>query len=302
MKYSYEGKIDQFWEGIVSASQAAQKAGIHRESSEPDEKGCELQKEMRRRVFCSLYILDSYLSRQLDRIPFLQEYLVAKTLPRMHLVPNSDYTNGDFDRPDMFTERLLQVRLARFWSNVGPKQNTDYDPTQAEQRYEKFCAEYLPSLPPYFALTPQTYWDKAISALHSRFSNYHTRFGVIIFNTFEASVLLLTVCTHGSFLVDQDEDAGQILDLTAGQLTRKQLMQAVGKGLDRLQTLAEVSDIAANNAKTLVQLFANASRDIREFSLLELDNDLGLCVPSESLNPSLMTVGIHVLLKHVILT
>lgn len=56
---SCEGRIVQFWEGVACASQAAQKAGIHKDCSDIEEKGdCELEKEMRRRVFCSLYILD----------------------------------------------------------------------------------------------------------------------------------------------------------------------------------------------------------------------------------------------------
>jgi hypothetical protein len=59
IKSSCEGRIVQFWEGIASASQAAQKAGIHKDCSDLEEKGDgELQNEMRRRVFCSLYILD----------------------------------------------------------------------------------------------------------------------------------------------------------------------------------------------------------------------------------------------------
>lgn len=58
IKSSCEGRTDQFWEGIAFASQAAQKAGIHRDSFDPGNKSWELEKEMRRRVLCSLYILD----------------------------------------------------------------------------------------------------------------------------------------------------------------------------------------------------------------------------------------------------
>ena len=62
IKSSSEGRTDQFWEGIASASQAAQKAGIQRDSSDPGNYSWELEKEVRRRVFCSLYILDRCLS------------------------------------------------------------------------------------------------------------------------------------------------------------------------------------------------------------------------------------------------
>ncbi|KAM3083611.1 hypothetical protein ACMFMG_004256 [Clarireedia jacksonii] len=336
----------QFWEGIASASQAAQKAGIHCDRSDLAEKSnCELEKEMRRRVFCSLY-----LSKKLDRVPFLQENLLAETLPRMHLVPNSDYVD-DCDAPDMFTERLMQVRLARFWNNFDSGRNSEYDPMQAEQKYEKFCAEYLRSLPPAFALVPETKWDnhfpkvpmqrqllhicifdsicwnfrpllllkphqiaclapykqvllqaqkktlamaalkelEAISALHSMFNNCQTRFGVIIFNTFEASVLLLSICTSADFFNGQDESSSQFLDLETTPLTQKRLMQAARKGLDRLETLAEVSEIASSGARALAQLYANASRDVEAIPSTGFDYDLEFSTSFDLLEPSLMT-------------
>jgi hypothetical protein len=291
------------------------------------------------------------LSKKLDRVPFLQENLVDEALPRMHLVPNSDYGDIDYNAPDMFTERLMQVKLARFWNTFGPRGNSGYDPTQAEQRYEKFCAEYLPSLPPAFALAPQTKWDnslpklpmqryllhicifdsicmnfrpllllqpsqiaclapykqvllqsqkrllaiaalkelEAISALHSMFNNCHNRFGVIIFNTFEASVLLLAICTDANFLVGQDDTPVQFLGLETSRITRKRLMQAAKNGLDRLKTLAEVSEIASSGARTLEQLFTNAPRDADAVSLVDFDYDLGFSASFDHLDPSLMT-------------
>jgi len=63
LRSSCEGRTDQLWEGTAAACQAAQKAGIHRDSSDPGNHSWELEKEIRRRVFCSLYILDRYLHR-----------------------------------------------------------------------------------------------------------------------------------------------------------------------------------------------------------------------------------------------
>lgn len=67
LKVSCEGRTDQFWEGIASASRAAQKAGVHtdtivlKESLDPrNDSARELDKEVRRRVFCSLFVLDRY--------------------------------------------------------------------------------------------------------------------------------------------------------------------------------------------------------------------------------------------------
>lgn len=284
----------------------------------------------------------------------------------MHLVTNSDHVNVDSGAPEIFTERLMQLQLARFWRSSGSRRNTEYDPTQAEQRYENFCAEYLPSLPPAFALKPDTKWDKylpklamqrqllyigvfdsicwnfrpllllkpsqiaclapykqvllqsqmevlaiaalkeleAISALYSMFDCCHTRFGAIIFNTFEASVLLLTLCTHTDFPVDNEDNSGHILGLKVGRLTRKQVIQAAEKGLDRLQMLAEVSDMAAAGARTLAQLFVNVSKDVESVSpitsnrsswnslysnLLGVDCETGYPASSEYSNLSLVT-------------
>ncbi len=55
---SCEGRTDHFWEAIGTASQAAQKAGIQRETIDSGNSHSDFEKEMRRRVFCCLYILD----------------------------------------------------------------------------------------------------------------------------------------------------------------------------------------------------------------------------------------------------
>lgn len=284
----------------------------------------------------------------------------------MHLATDADHVNVDSGAPEIFTERLMQVQLARFWRSSGSRRNSEYDPTQAEQRYEKFCAEYLPSLPPAFALKPDTKWDKtlpklsmqrqlvyicvfdsicwnfrpllllkpsqiarlapykqvllqsqkkvlalaalseleAIAVLHSLFNGCHTRFGVIIFNTFEASVLLLNLCKQTDFHADEEDNSGHLLGLKVGRLTRKRCIQAAEKGLDRLQMLAEVSDMAAAGARTLAQLFANVSTDDESASpmtsnrsswdtpvsdLLGFNCDTGYPVSSEYSNLNMLT-------------
>ena len=283
----------------------------------------------------------------------------------MHLATNSAHVNIDSDMPEIFTERLMQVQLARFWRSSGSGRNSGYDPTQAEQKYEKFCEEYLPSLPPAFALKPDTKWDtylpklamqrqllhicvfdsicwnfrpllllkpsqvaslapykqvllqsqkkvlaiaalselEAIAALHSLFNGCHTRFGAIIFNTFEASVLLLSLCAQTDFQIDEEDNSGHLLGLKVGRLTRKRLVQAVEKGLGRLQMLAEVSDMAAAGARTLARLFTNVSTDVEYVSpvtsdrsswntptsdLLGVNCDLGYPAPLEHPNLSLL--------------
>lgn len=56
-----EGRTNAFWEAIGSAIRVAQRAGIHRCFTVSMLEMHELEKEMRRRVFCNLYIWDRYV-------------------------------------------------------------------------------------------------------------------------------------------------------------------------------------------------------------------------------------------------
>ncbi|KAL2866906.1 uncharacterized protein BJX67DRAFT_354362 [Aspergillus lucknowensis] len=321
LAFSCEGRTDKFWEGIASACRASQKAGLHANTSAPTGNGTqELEKEIRRRTICNLYLLDSHLSRQLDRVPFLPDNLVSNMLPRLRLGPEVGGVS-DVAAPEMFTERLMQVQLGRFWRKVASKRHSPYDPTQGEQIYEQFCSEYLPTLPPALSLEPETKWDDdlpklpmqrellhiaifdsvcwnfkplllltpsqietmppykqvllqsqkqrlalaaikeldAISTLHSMFGSSHTRFAAIIFNSFETSVLLLTLCLHQDFPFEQRGEQPDILGLNVRKLTRHKAIQSVEKSLARLQMLAEISDMAASGARIVSQLFVRAT-------------------------------------------
>lgn len=321
LKFSCEGRTDRFWEGIASSSRAAQKAGIHTDALLPGADGGQnLESEIERRTLCSLYVLDSHLSRQLDRVPFLPDDLVAEALPQLRLVPD---IGTDASAPEVFTERLMQVQLGRFWRSFGPRRSVEYDPMQGEQRYEKFCAEYLPTVSPAFGLEPDTQWDArlpklpmqrqllhiaifdsicwnfrplmllkpaqtarlapykqvllqsqkrrlalaalaeldAVTTLHAMFGGSHTRFAAIIFNIFEAAVLLLGLCSHADFPFDQGDDNNVVLGVKAGRLTRGKALQAAEQALRRLQMLAEVSEMAASGARVVTQLLIKATQE-----------------------------------------
>ncbi|KAJ5532195.1 hypothetical protein N7494_008747 [Penicillium frequentans] len=378
LKVSCEGRTDQFWEGIASASRAAQKAGVHtdtalKESLDPSNGSArELHKEVRRRVFCSLYVLDSHLSRQLDRVPFLPDDLVVDSLPRLRLIPDIGNISAEANAraPDIFTERLMQVRLGQFWRRFVSPRNSEYDPTGSEQRYDKLCGEYLPSLHAAFAIDhPDTAWDnvlpklpmqrqllyiaifdsvcwnfrpllllkpdfiaglapykrvllqsqkqrlaiaalkelEAVTALHSMFGGSYTRFAAIIFNTFEAAILLLSLCSHVDFPFDQGDANTNILGIQA-KLTYKKAMQAAEQAIGRLQMLAELSDMAAAGARVAAQVFAKAAKSKEPTSPVApaglFDNsfwqfahsadigaaeDLGPCLTLEQADPVLMS-------------
>lgn len=85
-------------------------------------------------------------------------------MPRMHLGPDLD-GNKDLDE---FTERLLQARLVNFWKSPPANYNSEYDVIAAEERYGRFCNEYLATLPSAFALQPNKQWDESLSMLQKQ--------------------------------------------------------------------------------------------------------------------------------------
>lgn len=60
LKSRCEGRISDFRDNLKSAIQVAQNIGIDKDVTEVSPDMGELEKEMRRRVFCNLYIWDRY--------------------------------------------------------------------------------------------------------------------------------------------------------------------------------------------------------------------------------------------------
>lgn len=171
LRCQIEGKTTAFWEVLSRSIRVAQSVGIHCDAARSRQGMDRTDQEMERRTFCNLYIWDSLLSRQLDRIAFLPGCLRPGNWPQLHLLGNeggggADSVEPDIDAPDPFTERLLQARLADFWRSNGLMQGAEYDMMVAEERYDKFCREYLSQLPPAFALVdPDERWDKCLAKL-----------------------------------------------------------------------------------------------------------------------------------------
>ena len=164
LRCQMEGRRDALWDALSRAIRVAQSVGIHSEATNSRPGLDEMEKEMGRRTFCNLYIWDSLLSRQLDRTTFLPGCLNPGNWPQMHLGALGDGSGTELPW-DAFTERLLQARLADFWRRMGPMAGAEYDMMVAEERYERFCHEYLAELPPAFALQPNEAWDKRLTKL-----------------------------------------------------------------------------------------------------------------------------------------
>ncbi|KAH7372014.1 hypothetical protein BKA66DRAFT_402644, partial [Pyrenochaeta sp. MPI-SDFR-AT-0127] len=156
-----EGRINAFWEALSDAVRVAQRIGLPRGRAAWKQGMHEFDKEIRCRVFCNLYIWDSLLSRQLDCDPFLPTTLSRDHLPQMHLGPHVD----EADAPETFTERLILARLANFWRSFPSRPGTEYEATEAEERYDRFCREFLAQLHPAFAFDFSKEWDERLERL-----------------------------------------------------------------------------------------------------------------------------------------
>ncbi|KAK4671973.1 LOW QUALITY PROTEIN: hypothetical protein QC764_610370 [Podospora pseudoanserina] len=166
-----EGKTRGFWEALSRAIRVGQDAGIHCDAVSHHKGIDRVEREMRRRTYCNLFVWDSLLSRQLDRIPFIPGRMEDANWPDIRLLepPHQRDTEGEIpsgmepaiaEAPDPFTERLLQAKLADFWRGTGVGQRADYDMSLREDLYEVFSREYIDRLPPPFALhNPDERWD-----------------------------------------------------------------------------------------------------------------------------------------------
>ena len=103
-----------------------------------------------------------------------------------------------------------------------------------------------------------------VSTLHTMMGGSHTRFAGIIVPTFEAAVPLLCLCADENFPGDTVEGRSHTLKtdplgVGLSNLTRAGCMQAAWDALNRLQTLAEVSNMAEVGARTLSRLMDRVS-------------------------------------------
>lgn len=171
LKFQIEGNTDSFSETLGRAIRVAQSGGMNNAKVRSHKGIDHANREMERRTICSLYVWDSQLSRQLDRAPFFYETLLPETLPQLHLLESKNEKEAEVEPciespPDVFAERLLQVQLANFWRGICPAQGTEYDVMAAEERYEKFCRDFLSHLPPIFDLVdPNKAWDRIFPKL-----------------------------------------------------------------------------------------------------------------------------------------
>lgn len=165
LKCQTEGRMGDCDAALSYAIFTAQKNGMHQDRLLPGSRLNELHKEIRRRTYCYLYIWDTYLAMMVDRKPLLPNAAPEKVWTQMQLVYSKEITDDDdanlgVDAPDEYMERTLQARMATFWRCIHASNGKEYDMVKAEEVYEKFCKEFIDTLPSSFALQPNKAWDK----------------------------------------------------------------------------------------------------------------------------------------------
>ncbi|KAK2593331.1 hypothetical protein QQS21_008974 [Conoideocrella luteorostrata] len=167
-----EGLIRDAWSTLCTAVSVAQGLGYHRPASIESAAVDELEREMRRRVFCNLYVWDGLLSRQLDRVSSFTDGFDLGTLPRMNLTTEVDCNSG---APELFTERILQARLIAIWEDIkrSLSDKMQYDPATAQEMHDWLQRDFVETLPPPFALKPDYRWDKKLRQLNTLHYKLH---------------------------------------------------------------------------------------------------------------------------------
>lgn len=80
----------------------------------------------------------------------------------MHLTPEAE---NSADAPDAFAERIIQIKLVDFWKRQSLTTGSEYDVLAAQENYDKFVTEFLPTLPPVFSFEPDKQWDSRLPKL-----------------------------------------------------------------------------------------------------------------------------------------
>ncbi|KGO67592.1 Transcription factor, fungi [Penicillium italicum] len=186
-----EGRLGSSWGLLSSSIRVAHGLGYHRLAGSDSLLGDPLEREMKRRVFCNLYVWDGLLSRQLDRVSAFGDSFNMDNLPRMHLTPEVD---SESDAPEAFTERILQARLMAMWSCIKKSQGEDgtpYDPTQAQELHDWLQKDFVDTLPPAFSLTnPDCKWDERLRHLPKQRQLMRATVGESICHLFRPLLLL----------------------------------------------------------------------------------------------------------------
>ncbi|KAH8697821.1 fungal-specific transcription factor domain-containing protein [Talaromyces proteolyticus] len=167
-----KGKIKHSWFVLADTVKEAHEIGLHLEDTLTLDMS-ELDRELRRRLFWSLYVWDRFMCTFLGRWPLIPEDHCDISLPH-------DSIQAITTTPEVlthFTDRLYHIHVARFISKtMGSKswKMDQYDPVVVAQNHARFEKEILCKLPRALSLTmADTSWDVAFPVLAVKREDLH---------------------------------------------------------------------------------------------------------------------------------
>ncbi|KAI0478372.1 hypothetical protein GGR56DRAFT_630064 [Xylariaceae sp. FL0804] len=189
LKLECDGRMRLAWATLATAIQTAQIIGLFMEPESTDRYGARNEfLKAKRNIVCNLYVWDANLSMFLNT-----PKLLSDNIPRSILTDSSIIASGRGDTiPDLFTERLLQMRLAEIWrkskTSLPPGNNTIYDPHVAEEKFEALYNDFVHTLPAAFSLSPDKRWDPLLPELNRQREFLHSAIYCCICNNFKSAL------------------------------------------------------------------------------------------------------------------
>ncbi|RFU27472.1 hypothetical protein B7463_g8881, partial [Scytalidium lignicola] len=157
--YKSESKFVESWHALNSAIREAQEIGLHKDILAKNSSDFDM--EMRRRIWCLLYVWDWQMSKWLSRPLLIDQRCCAVGIPSLHLEESNQQSNP----PSPFTPVLLQYQLCLKLSNFDREWN---NPTTILNEIETWTN----SFPEVYRFTnPDTSWDR--DYLYVRFHREH---------------------------------------------------------------------------------------------------------------------------------
>ncbi|KAJ5314254.1 uncharacterized protein N7443_001138 [Penicillium atrosanguineum] len=151
--FKSESLFVESWHTLSSCIHEAQEQGLHKNS--PRTGLSEFDIEMRRRLWCLLYVWDWQMSLLLSRPPIINSSYSSFELPNMQLESQAT-ENGP---PSPVTHIAVQVELGRIMSKEPATIGCTFNNTQAES-FRSDIDEWFASLhPAYQETNPDTQWD-----------------------------------------------------------------------------------------------------------------------------------------------
>lgn len=152
--YKSAEKWTEAWHALSSAIGAAYEIGLHQDSA--SEGMSEFDREMRRRLWCVLYLWDFALSSMLSRPTLINRVDCTFEMPTLALEINP----GQPYQPSPFRHMKLHCQMCRSMADEMASVPSDRAATELAPRLRRAVDKWFAALPAEYAVeNPNTRWD-----------------------------------------------------------------------------------------------------------------------------------------------